>query len=165
MDVWTQFFHPFEGCKSLDPYPRDGKTEPGHDKRPIQCRAHLFRSTSTCLLWLPDFSHFKALALNAGDIPVLQLSEWFVSYNRADMVKWSLISESWLFVVYCCNNILYFFPFSPHADCALGPYLCCMWLVGHSRPSYGATRVRLGLLQWKPWPAHYRRMPVLHKDY
>jgi hypothetical protein len=30
---------------------------------------------------VPDFSHFKALALNAGDIPVLQASEWFASYN------------------------------------------------------------------------------------
>ena len=27
------------------------------------------------------------------------------------MVKWSLIPESWLFVVYYCNNILYFFLF------------------------------------------------------
>ena len=96
---------------------------------------------------VPDFSHFKALALNAGDIPVPQVSEWFASYNHADVVKWSLIPESWLFVVYYGNNILYFFSFSLHADCALGPYLCCLWLVGRSRPSYGATRVRLGLLQ------------------
>ena len=103
---------------------------------------------------VPDFSHFKALALNAGDIPIPQASEWFASYNRADVVKWSLIVyyclllESWLFIVYYCNNILYFFSFSPHADCALGPYLCCMWLVGHSRPSYRVTWVWLGLLQW-----------------
>ena len=114
---------------------------------------------------VPDFSHFKALALNASDIPVLQVSEWFASYNHVDVVKWSLIPESWLFVVYYCNNILNFFSFSPYADCALGPYLCCMWLVGRSRPSYRATRVRLGLLQWKPRPTHYRRMLVLHKDY
>ena len=73
---------------------------------------------------VPDFSHFKALALNADDIPVPQASEWFASYNHADVVKWSLIPESWLFVVYYYNNILYFFSFSPHADCALGPYLC-----------------------------------------
>ena len=95
---------------------------------------------------VPDFSHFKALALNAGDIPVPQASEWFASYDRTDMVKWSLIPESWLFIVYYCNNILYFFSFSPHADYALGPYLCCMWLLGRSRPSYEETRVRLGLL-------------------
>jgi hypothetical protein len=63
---------------------------------------------------LPDFSHFKALALNAGDIPVLQASEMYASYNRADVVKWSLIPQSWLFLLYYCNNILYFF--SPHAD-------------------------------------------------
>ena len=49
---------------------------------------------------VPDFSHFKALALNAGDINVPQASEWFVSYNHADVVKWSLIPASWLFVVY-----------------------------------------------------------------
>ena len=48
---------------------------------------------------VPDFSHFKALALNAGDIPVPQASEWFASYNNADVLKWSLIPESWLFVV------------------------------------------------------------------
>ena len=60
---------------------------------------------------VPDFSHFKALALNAGDIPVPQASEWFASYNRVDVVKWSLIHESWLFVIYYCNNILYFFLF------------------------------------------------------
>ena len=47
---------------------------------------------------VPNFSHFKALALNAGDIPVQQASEWFTSYNYADVVKWSLIPESWLFV-------------------------------------------------------------------
>ena len=58
-----------------------------------------------------DFPHFKALALNAGDIPVPQASEWFASYNRADVVKWSLIPELWLFIVYYCNNILYFFFF------------------------------------------------------
>ena len=55
---------------------------------------------------VPDFLHFKALALNAGDIPVPQTSEWFASYNRADVVKLLLIPESWLFVVYYCNNIL-----------------------------------------------------------
>ena len=60
---------------------------------------------------VPDFSHVKTLALNAGDIPVLQASEWFASYNRADVVKWTLIPESWLFVVYYCNSILYFFLF------------------------------------------------------
>ena len=72
-----------------------------------------YGATSTCLealrrvcYYVPDFSHFKALALNAGDIPVLQVSEWFASYNHADVVKWSLIPESWLFVVYYCNNIL-----------------------------------------------------------
>ena len=36
---------------------------------------------------VPDFSHFKALALNASDIPALEASEWFASYNRADVVK------------------------------------------------------------------------------
>ena len=55
---------------------------------------------------VPDFSHFNALALNAGDIPIPQASEWFASYNRVDVVKWSLIPESWLFIVYYCNNIL-----------------------------------------------------------
>jgi hypothetical protein len=55
---------------------------------------------------VPDFSHFKVLALNAGDIPVPQASEMYVSYNRADVVKWSLIPQSWLFVLYYCNNIL-----------------------------------------------------------
>ena len=36
---------------------------------------------------VPDFSQFKALALNAGDIPVPQANEWFASYNHADVVK------------------------------------------------------------------------------
>ena len=54
---------------------------------------------------VPDFLHFKALALNAGDILVPQASEWFASYNHADVVKWSLIPKSWL-LVYYCNNIL-----------------------------------------------------------
>ena len=58
-----------------------------------------------------DFSYFKALALNSGDITVPQTSEWFASYNHADVIKWSLIPESWLFVVYYSNNILYFFLF------------------------------------------------------
>ena len=48
---------------------------------------------------VPDFSHFKALALNAGEILVPQASDWFASYNHADMVKWSLIPESWLLIV------------------------------------------------------------------
>ena len=60
---------------------------------------------------VPDFSYFNALALNAGDISIPQAHEWFSSYNRADVVKWSLIPESWLFIVYYCNNILYFFFF------------------------------------------------------
>ena len=55
---------------------------------------------------VPDFSHFKALALNASNILIPQASEWFASYNHADVVKWLLIPELWLFVVYYCNNIL-----------------------------------------------------------
>jgi len=55
---------------------------------------------------VPDFSHFKALALNASDIPVPQASKWFASYNHVDVVKWSLIPELWLFIVYYCNNFL-----------------------------------------------------------
>jgi hypothetical protein len=57
---------------------------------------------------VPDFSHFKALALNAGDIPVSQVSEWFASCNRDDVVKWSLIPESWLFVDYCLTFSIFF---------------------------------------------------------
>ena len=56
--------------------------------------------TLRCVCYdVPAFSHFRALALNAGDIPVLEASEWFASFNHADVVKWSLIPESWLFVV------------------------------------------------------------------
>jgi hypothetical protein len=63
---------------------------------------------------VPDFSHFKALALNAGDIPVPQASEMYASYNRADVVKWSIIPQSWFFsIVITFSN---FFCFSPHAD-------------------------------------------------
>ena len=73
---------------------------------------HICLEVLQCVCYdVPNFSHFKALALNAGDIPVPQASEWFASYNRADVVKWSLIPKSWLFVVYYCNNILYFFLF------------------------------------------------------
>jgi hypothetical protein len=89
---------------------------------------------------VPDFSHFKALALNAGDIPVPQVSEWFASCNHEDVVKWSVIPESWLFVDYFLT-FSNFFCFCLHADCALGTYLCCMWFVGRSRLSYGATWV------------------------
>jgi hypothetical protein len=48
---------------------------------------------------VPDFLHIKVLALNAGDIPVPQASEMYASYNCADVVKWSLIPQSWLFVL------------------------------------------------------------------
>ena len=72
----------------------------------------IFLETLRCICYeVPDFSHLKALALNASDIPVPQASEWFASYNHVDVIKWSLIPESWLFVVYYCNNILYFFFF------------------------------------------------------
>ena len=80
---------------------------------------------------VPDFSHFKELVLNAGDIPVPRASEWFASYNHADVVKWSLIPESWLFVVYYCNNILYFFLFL-HMQIALQDFtyaLCGLWAI------------------------------------
>jgi hypothetical protein len=60
---------------------------------------------------VPNFLHFKTLALNASDILVPQASEMYASYNRADVVKWSLIPQSWLFVLYYYNNILYFFIF------------------------------------------------------
>jgi hypothetical protein len=61
---------------------------------------------------VPDFSHFKALALNAGDIPVLQASEMYASFNRADVVKWSLIlSRGYLFfiIVITFSNFFVFF--------------------------------------------------------
>ena len=144
MDVWTQFFHPCEGFKSSEPYPRDGNIEPEHDKCLIKCRAHLFREALRRICYdVPNFSHFKALALNAGDIPVPQASEWFASYNCADVVKWSLIPKSWLFVVYYFNNIIYFFLFL-HMQITLQDltYAACgLWvildqatdLVGHSR--------------------------------
>ena len=49
---------------------------------------------------VPDFSHFKIEALRAGDVPVLQVSEYQASYNQMDVVKsTSLISESWLYIV------------------------------------------------------------------
>ena len=49
---------------------------------------------------VPDFSHFKIEALRAGDVPVLQVSEYWASYNQMDVVKsTSLIPESWLFIV------------------------------------------------------------------
>ena len=63
-------FHPFEGCKSSEPYRRDGKTEPRRDKCPIQCRAICLEALQRVSYDVSDFSHFKALALNAGDIPV-----------------------------------------------------------------------------------------------
>ena len=48
-------FHPCEGFKSSEPYPRDGNIEFGRDKRPIKCRAHLFRGTLTYFLWCAWF--------------------------------------------------------------------------------------------------------------
>ena len=49
---------------------------------------------------VPDLSHFKTEALCAGDVPVLQVSEYWASHNQMDVVKsTSLIPESWLFVV------------------------------------------------------------------
>jgi len=47
-----------------------------------------------------DFSHFKIEALRTGDVPILQVSEYWASYNQMDVVKsTSLIPESWLFIV------------------------------------------------------------------
>jgi hypothetical protein len=56
------------------------------------------------------------------------------------------------------------FLFCPLAGGAPWQYLWCIGLVSHSRPSYGETRVRLGVLYWEPRPVHYCRTPVLHKS-
>jgi len=49
---------------------------------------------------VPNFLHFKIESLCAGDVPILQVSEYWMSYNQMDVVKsMSLIPESWLFIV------------------------------------------------------------------
>ena len=49
---------------------------------------------------VPDFSHFKIEALRVGDVPVLQVSEYWASHNQMDVVKsTSLIPELWLFII------------------------------------------------------------------
>ena len=70
-------------------------------------RSSQFSIVRNCLVALQhicyqmlDFSHFKIEALRAGNVPVLQVSEYWTSYNQMDVVKsTSLIPESWLFVV------------------------------------------------------------------
>jgi len=58
---------------------------------------------------VPDFSHFKVEALHAGDVPIPQVSEYWVSYNQMDVVKsTSLIPESWLFIVVIVITISHF---------------------------------------------------------
>ena len=154
MDVWTLFFIPVRGSNHRNHI--HGTRIPSSDIISAQLTA-----VCICLEALrricydvPDFSHFKALALNTGDIPVPQASEWFASYNHADVVKWSLIPKSGYLLFIIVITFSNFFYFSLHADCTPGPYLCYIWLVGRSRPKYGATRVWLGLLQCKPRPAH-----------
>ena len=58
---------------------------------------------------MPDFLHFKIEALHAGGVPVSQVSEYWVSYNQIDVVKSTSLPESWLFIVFYCNNDLAFF--------------------------------------------------------
>ena len=61
---------------------------------------------------MPDFSHFKIEALRVGDVPIPQVSEYWVSYNQMDVVKLtSLIPESWLFIVVIEITIFDFFLF------------------------------------------------------
>ena len=59
---------------------------------------------------MPDFSHFEIEALRASDVLVLQVSEYFTSYNHMDAVKsTSLILEFWLFIVVIVITISHFF--------------------------------------------------------
>ena len=70
-------------------------------------RSAQFCTVRNCLVALQhfcyqvlDFLHFKIEDLHASDIPVLQVSEYWVSYNQMDVVKsTSLIPKSWLFFV------------------------------------------------------------------
>jgi len=83
-------------------------------------RSTQFSAVRNCLVALqhicqqePNFSHFKIEALCAGDIPVPQVSEYWVSYNHMDVVKlMSLIPESWLFIVVIVITISHFFCFA-----------------------------------------------------
>ena len=70
-------------------------------------RSSQFFAVRNCLVALQhicyqvlDFSHFKIEAFHAGDVPILQVNEYWVSYNQMDVLKsMSLILESWLFIV------------------------------------------------------------------
>jgi hypothetical protein len=110
---------------------------------------------------VPDFSHFKFQALHAGNIPVWEVTEHQASYNQKDVVK-SMSFDTWVVVIYWNNNLSFFW-FCPLAACAQWHYLRWNGLVGYSRPSYGETRVQLGVLYWEPQAANYWRTPVLHK--
>ena len=58
---------------------------------------------------MPDFLHFKIEALRACDVPILQVSEYWASYDQMDVVKsMSLILESWLFIVVIVITISHF---------------------------------------------------------
>ena len=143
------FFDPCVGFKSSKPYPRDGNTEPGRDKRPIKCRSHLFRGTSTYLLWCAWFLALQGTCFECWWYPRPTSKRMVCELQpcgSGKMVTLYLSHGYLLFIIVITFSN--FFSFSPHVDCAPGPYLCYMWLVGHSRPRYKATQVRLGLLQW-----------------
>ena len=95
----TQFSIPLRGANHRNLIHETGRQSPDVISTQFSVVRFCLEALRRVYYNMPDFSHFKALALNAGDIPIPQASEWFASYNHADVVKLSLIPESWLFVV------------------------------------------------------------------
>ena len=107
--LWTcelSFFIPLRGANHRNHIHEMGRQSPDVISAQFSVVRICLEALRLVCYDVPNFSHFKTLALNAGDIPAPEASEWFASYNRVDVVKWSLIPESWLFIVYYCNNIL-----------------------------------------------------------
>jgi hypothetical protein len=65
---------------------------------------------------VPDFSHFKEVALSYGAIPVPQASERLASQNHMDMVNGHLYLSCGYLMFIIVMTFSIFFCFSPHAD-------------------------------------------------
>jgi hypothetical protein len=100
--LWTcelHFYIPSRGANHQNLIHEMGRPSPDVTSAQFSAMRFCLEALRHVCYDVPDFSHFKALALNVGDISVPQASEMYASYNHADVVKWSLIPQSWLFVL------------------------------------------------------------------
>ena len=88
--LWTcelSFSIPLRGANHWNHIHETGRQSPDVTNAQFSAMRICLEALQRVCYDVPDFLHFKELALNAGDIPVPQASEWFASYNRADVVK------------------------------------------------------------------------------